>query len=362
LVKDKPTAEFFSRTRSALGNRFYGPNASVPDISADDLITRIEELEQSLQISSLEEQREIFHETIGQFKNNNYRDRRRQMITASICGKISSLKDYTPNRGMLDALLGPHSNVKTVRWGQQHEADAIRLYQKTKNCKVLQSGMFVSLEHGFLGASPDGVIGEDGLVEVKCPWSAKDFAEERDVVNNCKYLEYSKGGEIHLKKSDIYYKQVVMQLHVSQRQYCDFVVWTQGPPMPGDDKIPLNREGHIIVIRILRDEQTLSKWQEILPKLIRFYREDLAPELIDPRFKRNMGYRQPEYRLSALRQREQNPPKKRTSRPPKRRKKSQDSSIDPAPASTSQKSRSEETEDEHDIPRPSTSAGWMSGA
>ena len=34
--------------------------------------------------------------------------------------------------------------------------------------------MFIDPEHPFLPTSPDGLVGEDGLVEVKCPHLARD--------------------------------------------------------------------------------------------------------------------------------------------------------------------------------------------
>jgi hypothetical protein len=310
LVRDTPTSEYFSKTRRPQGNMYYGLHASRPDIPALELQGMIEDLEKSLQISSIEEQLKIVRETVGQFENSRYRERRKLMITASICGRIYSLRDQTSNRGLLDTLLGPNVSAKEMRWGHLHERDAVRGYQTLHNCIVQPSGLFVSLENGVLGASPDGIVGDDGIIEVKCPFSARLCEEELDVLSQCTFLRMSSDGDLQLKPSSNYYRQVVMQLHVSQRQWCDFIVWTQGPMRPDDDTVPKCLDGFIIVIRIYRNEDTLKYWELMKPKLLQFYREDFAPELKDPRFDRNMGYKQPEYRLKAMLAQKNKRPKK----------------------------------------------------
>jgi len=45
------------------------------------------------------------------------------------------------------------------------------------------SGLFVDSEQFYLAASPDGLIGDDGLVEIKCPSSAKNVSPE-EAINN----------------------------------------------------------------------------------------------------------------------------------------------------------------------------------
>jgi len=137
------------------------------------------------------------------------------------------------------------------------------------------------------------------LIEVKCPFSARFCERPEDVVKLCKFLQMSPEGSVLLNKSSNYYYQVVMQLHVSGRQWCDFIVWTQGSLSP--DNNPSNPAGVIIVFRVNRDHETLAQWELMVPKLLKFYRTELAPEITDSRFFRNMGYRQPEHRLNAIR-------------------------------------------------------------
>jgi len=54
-----------------------------------------------------------------------------------------------------------------MQWGLDTEAEGRRAYELETLTHVQQVG-FVSLDEG-IGCSPDGLIGEDGGVEIKCP-------------------------------------------------------------------------------------------------------------------------------------------------------------------------------------------------
>ena len=45
---------------------------------------------------------------------------------------------------------------------------ALDLYQKHNNEVIERCGIFIDFESPYLGASPDGLVGDDGIVEVKC--------------------------------------------------------------------------------------------------------------------------------------------------------------------------------------------------
>jgi len=70
--------------------------------------------------------------------------------------------------------------VKAVQWEVEHEADAIRHYAAETSTKVEPCGLLLA-PNGFVGASPDGFVGEDTVVEVKCPWRMK----KRSILELC---------------------------------------------------------------------------------------------------------------------------------------------------------------------------------
>ena len=76
------------------------------------------------------------------------------------------------------------------------------------------------------------------------------------------YLKQNIGGEVRLSQTHNYYSQVQGQLEVCDKQYCDFVCWT-------------NKGAH--VERILHDRSFLER---IKPSLDHFFQEALLPRIL----------------------------------------------------------------------------------
>lgn len=91
---------------------------------------------------------------------------------------------------------------------------------------IISCGLFVDKKSKCLAASPDGLIGNNSIVEIKCPASAKDFTPQEAFENKKLNFMNFIDGELKLKTSHDYYYQVQGQLHIADRKYCYFVVWT----------------------------------------------------------------------------------------------------------------------------------------
>lgn len=65
--------------------------------------------------------------------------------------------------------LGSSYEDDNMRDGMQREAEALARYRATVAAPVTQVG-FISL-NDYVGGSPDGLVGETGIVEIKCPLS-----------------------------------------------------------------------------------------------------------------------------------------------------------------------------------------------
>lgn len=122
------------------------------------------------------------------------------------------------------------------RWGCKHEDTARKTYKEQHQLthsdgKVKDAGFTISPLYPFVGASPDGYVSCSccglGILEIKCPFCAKDETVE-EAASNCKQfcLERNDNGALSLKKDHAYFYQVQMQLFVTDRAYCDFVIWT----------------------------------------------------------------------------------------------------------------------------------------
>src|SRR5690348_7975827 len=97
-------------------------------------------------------------------------------ITASRVGAILGLSKYRTSadvlRDMVREALGAPSEFtgnEATRYGETHEADALDAYEQRYGTIIKPSGIVVHPLYDWLAASPDGLVGEHGLVECKCP-------------------------------------------------------------------------------------------------------------------------------------------------------------------------------------------------
>lgn len=105
-----------------------------------------------------------------------------------------------------------YSNT-AMKWGTETEPEARTAYEFQMNTDVVQVGFVEHPRIAMSGASPDGLVGNDGLLEIKCP-------------NTATHIETLLGQSVPGK----YITQVQWQLACTGRQWCDFVSYD--PRMP----------------------------------------------------------------------------------------------------------------------------------
>lgn len=100
-----------------------------------------------------------------------------------------------------------------MQWGIDHEPIAARRYCEVTGNSAESCGFFDHPTINLCGASPDRLIGVDGLAEIKCPTTAT-------------YRGWAPMKEC----PDDYKPQMILQLECTGRQWCDFVAFD--PRMP----------------------------------------------------------------------------------------------------------------------------------
>ncbi|XP_055839190.1 uncharacterized protein LOC129907141 [Episyrphus balteatus] len=215
--------------------------------------------------------REIEVETRNQSLDEKWFDVRHQMVTASNFGKICKVKSLASYHNIILHILYTRVSNCNMLWGLQNEKKAIQKLEEAIKIKVQKCGFFIDDEFHYLGATPDGLVGEDGICEVKCPSSIKNLTISDAVEKKkLKYLQKS-GDTFVLKKNDDYFYQVQGQLHITKRSHCFFGVWTSCD---------------FVCIKIQKDD---SFWEDkIKNKLLNFYNNHFLLELCDPRIPRKM--------------------------------------------------------------------------
>lgn len=119
-----------------------------------------------------------------------------------------------------------------MQWGVDNEPIARANYEVLYGVDVDQVGFILHPEIKMTGASPDGLIGDDGLIEIKCP-------------NTATHIDYLLGGVPPME----YRNQMLWQMECTGRKWCDFVSFD--PRMPDDMQL--------FVVRYTRDEEKIKE-------------------------------------------------------------------------------------------------------
>ena len=130
-----------------------------------------------------------------------------------------------------------------MQWGVDNEASARECYEFATGNAVEQVGFVDHPTIPMSGASPDGLVGADGLLEIKCP-------------NSATHIEYLKASVVPAD----YQKQMLWQMACTGRKWCDFVSYD--PRMP--------TELQLFIIRFDRNESAIDA---ISAEIIRFLAE-----------------------------------------------------------------------------------------
>ena len=100
-----------------------------------------------------------------------------------------------------------------------------------KPVKVFKSGLVISMDAPYLGASPDAKVIDPGcsdpfgLSEVKCP-ETKYLVTSLDACSDNSFFMEEVDGKPKLNHTHKYYVQVQRLMGVTRAKWCDFVVCT----------------------------------------------------------------------------------------------------------------------------------------
>lgn len=128
-----------------------------------------------------------------------------------------------------------------MQWGVDQEPLARAEYE-------VKTGNFVDqiafVDHPTIvnfGCSPDGLVGDDGLIEIKCP-------------NTATHIDYVMQDKVPTK----YIPQIQCQLAVTGRKWCDFVSF--------DPRLPDGLQ--ILIVRLDRDDEYIEKLEARVVKFL----------------------------------------------------------------------------------------------
>jgi putative phage-type endonuclease len=128
-----------------------------------------------------------------------------------------------------------------MQWGTDQEPFARGAYEATSGNMVEEVGFMNHPTIAMAGASPDGLIGSDGCVEIKCP-------------NTATMIETLLTGAVPQK----YFTQMQMQMACAGRAWCDYVVFD--PRMPA--------KAQLFIKRVPRDDVFIADMEAEIIKFL----------------------------------------------------------------------------------------------
>ena len=128
-----------------------------------------------------------------------------------------------------------------MQWGTEQEPFARIAYEAYKGIFVEQIPFVDHPTIEWFGCSPDGLVGEDGLIEIKCP-------------STTTHIEYLQEG----KPPSKYIPQMMAQMACTGRKWCDFASFD--PRMP--------EELQLFVVRLNRDDAYIQEMEAEVKKFL----------------------------------------------------------------------------------------------
>lgn len=134
---------------------------------------------------------------------------------------------------------GEDFRSKWIDSGKDQEPLARAAYEVTRDIMVDQVGFVLHPTIERYGASPDGLIGDDGMIEAKCPKPST-------------HLAYFLAGVPPTE----YHKQMLSGMDCCERRWCDFISYCPKFPAPID----------LFVVRFMRDDNAISEIRTAVQK------------------------------------------------------------------------------------------------
>jgi putative phage-type endonuclease len=172
-------------------------------------------------------------------------------------GKSSQARETYKMELLTEILTGraaEHYVSMAMDWGIETEPIARSNYEMAKGVEVERVGLVIHPSIERSAASPDGLVGSGGLLEIKCP-------------NTTTHVRYLLDGTV----PEDYKPQMLWQMACTERDWCDFVSYD--PRLPSEYGLFIVRfERDNLVIREMEAEvlQFISEVEEMAQKLLKY--------------------------------------------------------------------------------------------
>lgn len=210
---------------------------------------------------SYEKIREIEINTRMQRLISTWANERKHHITASNVYKVMTVKSDAAKKNLAKRIFNPQEvKCKETDYGILNEPKALRLYE-SYGIKITSCGLFISKRYPHIAATPDGLVGNDTVVEVKCPYTKRGLYINEDAMS-CLYKDPI-SGRLVLHQDHEYYTQIQTQLFAAEKKYANLVLYT---------------ENDFKVIDVPRNDEIIGK---IVDQVTDFYNNYFRPLILE---------------------------------------------------------------------------------
>jgi len=166
------------------------------------------------------------HDIVAVTRSGGYTTGRKNYLAELVCERLTG----QPAEQYVSAAMA---------YGSETEPKARFAYALKTGVEIEEVGFIPHPTISMAGASPDGLIGKDGLVEIKCPNTATHIET---------LLGATRGGGL----MPGYFDQMQFQMACTGRQWCDFVSF--------DNRLPEPMQ--MSIYRVKRDDKAIAKLEE----------------------------------------------------------------------------------------------------
>ena len=200
----------------------------------------------------------IRSKSMAQSESPVWQQYRKGRLTASLFYQAGAYKGGDIFNSVTKSVLQLYGNFSTeaTRYGLAAEKPARDIYKQRHiefhpDVSVLETGLHISPDYPYLGASPDGLIQCStcgfGVIEIKSPFKYRNATWQeaaQDTANGCSI----EGNSLRVKRHSRWMYQIQGQMMITGASYCDFVLNAQT----------------MMATRISRDEVLISQLRDDL--------------------------------------------------------------------------------------------------
>ena len=176
-------------------------------------------------------------------RSEQWLEARRGKVTASLAAAILGIDPYTGPLSAFNQITGKTKKASNywMERGMDAEPLAVHAYEVMSGNLAAPGGFWVHDKFLWLGASPDGIIAHDGLLECKAPAEVPaDIPEHHEI-------------------------QCRVQMAVCDRSWVDYFSW---------------HHEHFLLVRVERDQ---AREESLLFRLCEFYEKHILLGIPPPR-------------------------------------------------------------------------------